>query len=148
LLAQEVAAGLRESGHDAALHYVDDFLPHSCAIAAAVAERTANGTIEDGFRPVFLEQYLRRKGSSPHPYLLVRMSAQLKAFFDRMFCDIAASSRDRPSGADARKADRTHHVSEETFPTVSAGIVHQIQEFARYTRSNFVGSICGSECAG
>jgi hypothetical protein len=33
--------------------------------------------------------------------------------------------------------------SEETFPTVSAGIVHEVQEYARYTRSTFVGAVHG-----
>jgi hypothetical protein len=33
--------------------------------------------------------------------------------------------------------------SEETFPTVTAGIVHQLQEYSRYTHSDFVGAVHG-----
>jgi hypothetical protein len=33
--------------------------------------------------------------------------------------------------------------SEETYPGASLGIVHQIQEYARYTHSEFVGVVRG-----
>ena len=33
--------------------------------------------------------------------------------------------------------------SEETYPGASLGIVHQIQEYARYTHSYFVGVVRG-----
>ena len=33
--------------------------------------------------------------------------------------------------------------SEETYPGATLGIVHQIQEFARYTHSDFVGVVRG-----
>ena len=33
--------------------------------------------------------------------------------------------------------------SEETYPDASLGIVHQIQEYARYTHSEFVGVVRG-----
>lgn len=32
---------------------------------------------------------------------------------------------------------------EETYPSASLGIIHQIQEFSRYTHSDFVGVVCG-----
>ena len=34
--------------------------------------------------------------------------------------------------------------SEETYPGAALGIVHQIQEFARYTHSDFVGFVHGA----
>jgi hypothetical protein len=34
-------------------------------------------------------------------------------------------------------------VSEETYPGASLGIIHQIQEFSRYTHSEFVGVVRG-----
>lgn len=33
--------------------------------------------------------------------------------------------------------------SEETYPGASLGIIHQIQEFSRYTNSEFVNSVRG-----
>lgn len=34
--------------------------------------------------------------------------------------------------------------SEETYPGAALGIVHQIQEFSRYTHSEFVGLVHGA----
>lgn len=73
------------------------------------------------------------------------MSAQLKAFFDRMFCYVAASHPQSSSVVERMTGKRIGLLlsSEETFPTVAAGIVHQIQEYSRYTKSTFAGAIHG-----
>jgi multimeric flavodoxin WrbA len=146
LLAQEVAGGLQEAGHDAALLYAGDFL--SAFLGDCRRCRKADGecSIEDGFQAVFQEHYLPAEGFvAATPIYWYGVAAQLKAFFDRMFCDIAASSPRSAEVVRRMQAKRIGLVlsSEETFPTVSAGIVHQIQEFARYTHSNFVGSVHG-----
>ena len=62
-----------------------------------------------------------------------------------MFCYVAASFPRSGDVVAAMKGKRVGLVlaSEETFPTVSAGIVHQLQEFARYTHSDFVGAVHG-----
>src|SRR5262249_3840206 len=93
LLAQEVAGGLQDSGHDPALLHADDFL--SAFLKDCRRCRGADGqcTIKDGFQSVFLDHYLPAEGFiAATPIYWYGMSAQLKAFFDRMFCDIAASS--------------------------------------------------------
>lgn len=73
------------------------------------------------------------------------MSAQLKAFFDRMFCYVAASY---PQSEDVVRRLMGKRIgllvsSEETFPTVTAGVAHQLQEYCRYARSIFVGTVHG-----
>ncbi len=73
------------------------------------------------------------------------MSAQLKTFFDRMFCYVAASHPGSAAVVQGMKGKRIGLAisSEETFPTVAAGIVHQLQEYSRYTHSDFVGAVHG-----
>jgi multimeric flavodoxin WrbA len=73
------------------------------------------------------------------------LSAQTKAFFDRTFCYYAASY---PKSAEVigqmmHKRIGLILASEETYPGASLGIVHQIQEYARYTKSEFVGVVRG-----
>ena len=69
------------------------------------------------------------------------MSAQLKAFFDRMFCYVAASHPQSPAVIKGMRGKRIGLVlsSEETFPMVAGAIVQQITEYCRYTHSTFVG---------
>ena len=62
------------------------------------------------------------------------MSAQTKAFFDRSFSHYAGSG-DGPEDVKTRMQGKRLGLavaSEETYPGAALGIVHQIQEFARY----------------
>jgi multimeric flavodoxin WrbA len=73
------------------------------------------------------------------------MSAQTKAFFDRSFCYYAASY---PASQDVVRRMQGKRLglvlaSEETYPGAELGIVHQMQEFTRYTRSQLVGIVRG-----
>ena len=74
------------------------------------------------------------------------MSAQTKAFFDRSFSFYsnaypqAEQVHQRMSG----KRIGLAVASEETYPGAALGIVHQIQEFSRYTHSAFVGVVHGA----
>jgi multimeric flavodoxin WrbA len=145
-LAAAVRDGLTEAGHDAELVYASDFLNsflHDCRLC-----RKSDGscTIDDGFGPVFLNSYLPAHGFiAATPIYWYGVSAQLKAFFDRIFCYYAASY---PRSADVIEGMKNKRIglvlsSEETFPMVSGGILSQFQEFSRYTRSTFVGVIHG-----
>ena len=74
------------------------------------------------------------------------MSAQTKAFFDRSFSHYAGSG-DGPEDVKTRMQGKRLGLavaSEETYPGAALGIVHQIQEFARYTHSDFVGFVHGA----
>lgn len=145
-LAREVAAGLAEAGHAADLVHADDVLTAFLRDCRQCRRPDGDCAIEDGFRAAFLDRFLPAEGFvAATPIYWYGMSAQLKAFFDRTFCYVAASYPGSQSVVAAMTSKRIGLVlsSEETFPTVSAGIVHQVQEYARYTRSTFVGTVHG-----
>jgi len=145
-LAQAVAAGLTEAGHQAKFVYADDILASFLKDCRQCRRGDGECAIRDGFRSVFVDQFLTAQGFvAATPIYWYGMSSQLKAFFDRMFCYVAASYPQCQTVIAGMKAKRIGLVlsSEETFPTVSSGIVQQVQEFARYTRSTFVGVIHG-----
>ncbi|MEL7013297.1 MAG: flavodoxin family protein [Pseudomonadota bacterium] len=146
LLAGEVLAGLKEAGHEVIqrdLNAVIDGFLRDCK-----ACRCADGQcgIQDGYHDLFFNEFLPADGLIlATPIYWYGMSAQLKAFFDRMFCYVAASY---PGSAQVLSEIQDKRIglvlsSEETFPTVSHGIVHQVQEFSRYTHSTFVGVVHG-----
>lgn len=115
--------------------------------------RQADGAcaVKDGYRDLFFSDFLPVDGLIlATPIYWYGMSAQLKAFFDRMFCYVAASHPESSRVLDDIQRKRIGLVlsSEETFPTVSGGIVHQIQEYSRYTQSSFVGVVHGYGNAG
>jgi multimeric flavodoxin WrbA len=146
LLAHEVRQGLLETGHEAELLYVDDFLTGFLKDCRQCRRADGECAIDDGFRSVFLNAYLPAHGFiAATPIYWYGTSAQLKAFFDRMFCYYAASYPNSPQVIDNMKGKRVGLVmsSEETFPMVSGGVISQFQEFSRYTRSSFVGHVHG-----
>src|SRR5215475_11198819 len=146
LLAEAVSEGLAEAGHEAEFVFADDFLHGFLRDCRKCRKPDGECSIEDGFRSVFLDRYLPADGFiAATPIYWYGSSAQLKAFFDRMFCYIAASYPGSPDVIERMKNKRIGLLlsSEEAFPTVSASIVHQFQEFSRYTRSTFVGVVQG-----
>lgn len=146
ILAGAAAEGLRQAGHDAELLFAGDVLKAFLADCRRCRRADGACSIDDGFRAAFFESYLPAEGFiAATPVYWYGMSAQLKAFFDRMFCYVAASHPRSPSVVAAMQGKRIGLLlsSEETFPTVSAGIVHQLQEYSRYTGSTFVGVVHG-----
>ncbi len=146
LLAEAAAEGIAEAGDSPCLVHADDIL--SALLRDCRKCRKANGecSIDDGFRSAFFDAYLPAEGFvAATPIYWYGMSAQLKAFFDRMFCYIAASYPDSEDVIERMKGKRIGLLlsSEESFPSVSAGLIHQVQEFSRYTRSTFVGVVHG-----
>jgi multimeric flavodoxin WrbA len=146
ILAEAVHAGLIEAGHDATLLFADDFLKAFLRDCRKCRKPDGECAIEDGYRSVFLDQYLPADGFiAATPIYWYGMTAQLKAFYDRTFCYYAASY---PRSAEVIEKMQGKRIglalsSEETFPMVSGGIISQMQEFARYTHSTFVGIVHG-----
>lgn len=146
ILAGEIAAGLRETGHEADLVFADDFLKDFLRDCRTCRDSDGNCSIDDGFRSVFLDKFLPADGFiAATPVYWYGPSAQLKAFFDRMFCYYAASY---PGSADVIERMKNKRLglaisSEETFPMVAAAVLTQFQEYARYSRSTFVGVVHG-----
>ena len=145
-LARAVAAGLAASGHDTETVYLSDTI--NGFIRDCRTCRRADGTcsIDDGHASLFLERFLDADGVVvATPVYWYSMSAQLKAFFDRMSCYLFAAY----PGADAvmrrMQGKRIGLVlsSEEAYPTLSAGVIQPIQEYVRYTHGTFVGVVHG-----
>jgi multimeric flavodoxin WrbA len=145
-LAAAAAEGLREAGHEADLIFADDILSSFLRDCRQCRRADGSCSIDDGFQRAFTHNFLPASGFiAATPIYWYGMSSQLKAFFDRMFCYVAAS---HPESASVKAAMQDKRVglllsSEETFPTVSGGIVHQVQEYCRYTRSTLVGVVHG-----
>ncbi len=146
LLATAALDGAREAGHSAELVHLDDHLGaflRDCRVC-----RSAEGhcTIEDGFEALFREKFLPADGVVlATPVYWYGVSGQLKTFFDRMFCYIAASHPESERIADDMLGKEIALLlsSEESYPGASLGILHEIQEYARYTHSPFVGHVQG-----
>lgn len=145
-MAQAAAQGLADAGHEVKFIFTDDVVGSFLKDCRQCRARDGECAIDDGFRSAFFEDFLPADGFiAATPVYWYGMSSQLKAFFDRMFCYVAASHPQSTAVVERMTGKRIGLLlsSEETFPTVSAGIVHQIQEYSRYTRSVFVGAIQG-----
>jgi multimeric flavodoxin WrbA len=145
-LARAIADGLEASGHSAEVLFADAVLSGFLRDCRTCRGADGECAIEDHFRDVFLDKLLPARGLIlATPIYWYGMSAQTKAFFDRMFCYVAASYPRSAEVVARLKGKRVGLAlaSEETFPTVGAGIVHQVQEYCRYTRSEFVGVVHG-----
>ncbi|WP_343712965.1 flavodoxin family protein [Inquilinus sp.] len=145
-LAGAVAAGLAEAGHEAETVHLADAIGGLLRDCRQCRRPDGSCAIDDGYRSLFLDRFLAADGLVlATPIYWYGMSAQLKAFFDRMFCYVAASYPDSETVKARMTGKRVGLVlsSEEAYPTVSAAIVQQIQEYGRYTRSRFVGVVHG-----
>jgi multimeric flavodoxin WrbA len=146
ILADAVLDGAREQGHATELVHVDDHV--SAFVRDCRRCRGADGrcTIGDGFEALLYDHVLPADGLVfATPIYWYGMSGQLKTFLDRLFCYIAAShpgAEDVVSGL-LDKPLALVLSSEETYPGAGAGIVHQVQEYARYTQSPLVGVVRG-----
>ena len=145
-LAEAALEGLRDAGHDAKLVFPSDFLNAFLRDCRQCRQPNGECSIDDGFRSVFLDEYLPADGFiAASPIYWYGTSAQLKAFFDRTFCYYAASYPDSARVIEGMMGKRIGLLlsSEESFPMVSGAILCQIQEFSRYTHSTFVGVVHG-----
>lgn len=145
-LAEAVRRGAEAVGTPVTLSYVDDYVTSFLRDCRTCRGKDGECSIADNFRELFLEQFLHANAVVfCSPVYWYGLSAQMKAFFDRTFCYYAASyprSQDVISGM-SRKRIGLALASEETYPGAVLGIVHQVQEFARYTHSEFVGFVRG-----
>lgn len=145
-LAGAVRRGAESTGANVTLRFLDDHISSFLKDCRTCRRPDGECAIEDGFRTLFFEDFLPADAVAfCSPIYWYGLSAQTKAFFDRTFCYYAAS---HPRSADviARMSGKRIGLtlaSEETYPGASLGIVHQIQEYARYTHSEFVGVVRG-----
>jgi multimeric flavodoxin WrbA len=145
-LASASADGAREAGHVASLVHLDDHLQHFLRDCRRCRDAHGQCTIEDGYERLLREQVLPAEAIVfATPVYWYGVSGQLKTFFDRMFCFIAASQPDseRFVAGLSRKRLGLLIASEETYPGASLALIHQLQEYARYTHSALVGVVRG-----
>ena len=145
-LALAVQRGAEENGSSVSVRFIDDFVSNFLRDCRACRQPDGECAINDRFRSLFFDDFLPAEGVVfCSPVYWYGLSAQTKAFFDRTFCYYAASY---PASAQvieqmSRKRIGLVLASEETYPGASLGIIHQIQEYARYTHSEFVGVVRG-----
>jgi multimeric flavodoxin WrbA len=145
-LADAALEGAREAGHAAQLVHLDDHVRHFLRDCRRCRDAAGRCTIEDGFEELLRERVVPADGIVfATPLYWYGISGQLKTFFDRLFCFIAASEPEADRFVAGLIGKRLGLVisSEETYPGASLGVVHQIQEYARYMRSDFVGLVRG-----
>jgi multimeric flavodoxin WrbA len=146
LLAEAAVAGATESGHQAQLVHLDDHVKHFLRDCRRCRDAAGRCTIDDGFEPLLRDLILPADAIVfATPLYWYGIAGQLKTFFDRLFCYIAASEPEAETFVQGLVGKRLALVvaSEESYPGASLGVVHEIQEYARYTHSAFVGVVQG-----
>ena len=138
--------GAREAGHEAELVHLDDHVRHFLRDCRRCRDAEGRCTIDDGFESLLRESVLPAEAIIfGTPLYWYGVSAQLKAFLDRIFCFIAASEPEAELFVNGLMGKRLALVlaSEESYPGAPLGVIHEIQEYARYTHSPFVGVVQG-----
>lgn len=145
-LAEAVQRGAEAAGTKVSLRFIDDFIASFLRDCRTCRLPNGDCAIADQFRTLFFDDFLPADGVIfCSPIYWYGLSAQTKAFFDRTFCYYAASypDCDRVLNRMSHKRIGLVLASEETYPGAALGIIHQIQEFSRYTHSDFVGVVRG-----
>lgn len=145
-LAAAVKKGAEQAKIVPTVRFVDDYLSSFLRDCRSCRQPGGECSIEDRFRSLFFEDFLPAHGVVIcSPVYWYGLSAQIKAFLDRSFCYYAASFPDNEQVMKmmSRKRIALALSSEETYPGASLGITLQIQEFSRYTHSEFVGVVRG-----
>lgn len=146
-LADAVARGAESAGTTVALRRIDDHLGAFLRDCRECRRADGECSLADGFRALFFDDYLPAQGVVfCSPIYWYGLSAQTKAFLDRTFCYYAASyprSAEVVAGMTGKRIGLALS-AEETYPGAALGIVHQIQEFTRYTRGALVGVVRGA----
>jgi multimeric flavodoxin WrbA len=146
LLAEAALKGVREAGHTTELVYLDDYLKSFLRDCRLCRDAEGHCTINDNFARLLQDKFLKADAVIfATPLYWYGISGQLKTFFDRIFCYIAASYPHAPEVIDCLCGKRIALVlsSEESYVGAPLGVLHEIQEYSRYTHSIFVGVVQG-----
>jgi multimeric flavodoxin WrbA len=146
LLAEAAVEGAREAGHRAELVYLDDHVRHFLRDCRRCRGPDGRCTIDDGFESLLRDRVLPADAIIfATPLYWYGVSGQLKTFLDRLFCYIAASEPESDMFVRGLIGKRFALMiaSEESYPGASLGVIHEIQEYARYTHSDLVGVVQG-----
>lgn len=147
VMARAVERGAEHAGHSVKLRFLDDHIGGLLRDCRQCRRPDGSCGIEDGYRELLLQDFLPAAGVVfCSPIYWYGLSAQTKTFFDRMFCYYAASHPDSATVMPrlARKRLGLVLASEESYAGAALGIVHQLQEYARYTDSQLAGVVRGT----
>jgi multimeric flavodoxin WrbA len=125
---------------------LDDHLRHFLRDCRECRDENGRCTIDDGYEQLLRDRVVPADGIVfATPIYWYGVSGQLKTFFDRMFCFIAASEPESEMFVRGVTGKRLGLLmsGEETYPGAMLALVHEIQEYARYTQSGFAGYVCG-----
>ncbi|MEM7386195.1 MAG: flavodoxin family protein [Verrucomicrobiota bacterium] len=145
-LASAALDGALAAGHDAEIQFIDDYVTSFLRDCRRCRKANGDCSIDDRFQELFLDKYLPADGILfATPLYWYGMSGQLKTFLDRTFCYYAASCTEGAAHARAMAEKRLGLLvsSEESYPSATIGLVHSIQEFARYNQCEFAGLVHG-----
>ncbi len=145
-MAKAATDGAAFAGHETELVYVDDYLKHFLRDCRQCRGQDGECTLEDDYRSLFLNKFLPADGVIfATPLYWYGMSGQMKTFLDRSFCYYAASHPNSETYAEQMCGKKFGLLisSEESYPGAPLGVIHSVQEFSRYTHSEFVGVVQG-----
>jgi multimeric flavodoxin WrbA len=146
LLAEATVEGAQQAGHSTELVQLDDHMRHFLRDCRQCRDTAGRCTIDDGYESLLRDRVVPADAIVfATPIYWYGVSGQLKTFFDRMFCFIAASEPDADHFVTGLVRKRLALVisSEETYPGAALGLIQEIQEYARYMHSEFVGVVRG-----
>jgi multimeric flavodoxin WrbA len=146
LLVEAAVEGAGEAGHNAELVHLDDHVHHFLRDCRRCRDENGRCTIDDGFESLLRDRVLPAEAILfGTPLYWYGISGQLKTFLDRIFCYIAASEPEADLFVEGLIGKRFALMlaSEESYPGAGLGVIHEIQEYARYTHSAFVGVVQG-----
>jgi multimeric flavodoxin WrbA len=126
--------------------HLDDHVRHFLRDCRRCRDAAGRCTIDDGFEALLRDRVLPAEAIIiGTPLYWYGVSGQLKTFLDRLFCYIAASEPESDMFVRGLTAKRLALViaSEESYPGAPLGVIHEIQEYARYTHSPLIGVVQG-----
>ena len=146
LLVEAAVEGAREAGHSAELVHVDDHVRHLLRDCRRCRDENGRCTIEDGFESLLRERVVPADAivfgtplywygvsaaaeGVPRPHLLLHRR-------------VRARRRHVRRGPDGKRLALAI-ASEESYPGAPLGVIHELQEYARYTHSDLVGVVQG-----
>jgi multimeric flavodoxin WrbA len=126
--------------------HLDDHLQHFIRDCRRCRDEHGHCTIPDSYERLLRDHVVPADAIVlATPLYWYGVSGQLKTFFDRMFCFIAASQPNSEHFVRGLCGKRLGVLiaSEETYPGAALAVIHQMQEYARYTHSSLVGVVRG-----
>ena len=146
ILTEAVLEGCAAAGHSTELVHLADEVTSFLRNCRECRRPDGSCSIDDNFADIFLNKVLPADALIlATPIWWYGMSAQLKNFFDRMFCYFAASY---PAQAEVHRQLYHKRVAlvlsaEENNISARLGIVQSIQELSRYLHWTMTGIVTG-----